>query len=184
MQLTYAVIIDLLKATGPEYLKTISALDLYSEALFSVAWAGEESSMNWFHIAREYTENFIHQQQMRDVFDDSTLLSKELFYPFIRTFMQALPFTYKDVNATEGDVVQINISTEIGGNWFIKKENNKWVFTEDHFEQPTAKIIIDPATSWKLFSKGISPEEALRRVTMEGNLNLAKAALRMVSVMA
>ena len=43
---------------------------------------------------------------------------------------------------------------------------------------------IDPDTAWRLFSKGISPEEALENVKIEGDEYLAKVALGMVSVMA
>jgi hypothetical protein len=32
----------------------------------AAAWAGETDSRNWFDVAREYTEKWHHQQQLRD----------------------------------------------------------------------------------------------------------------------
>jgi hypothetical protein len=31
-----------------------------------VAWAGEAESKNWFHVARDYSEKWHHQQQIRE----------------------------------------------------------------------------------------------------------------------
>ncbi len=60
-----ALLIDLLAHTGQQCHKLWSALPPFEPALFNVAWAGEEESQNWFHMAREYTEKWHHQQQIR-----------------------------------------------------------------------------------------------------------------------
>ena len=60
------VLTSLLESTGKEYSAYMAALDPNTEAIFSVAWAGEQVSKNWFHIAREYTEKWHHQQQIRE----------------------------------------------------------------------------------------------------------------------
>jgi len=41
-----------------------------------------------------------------------------------------------------------------------------------------------PDTAWKLFSKVITPKEALTEVTIVGNKDLAAISLQMVSVIA
>ena len=41
-----------------QFLKHLQALKPFDKAIFSVAWAGQDESENWFHIAREYTEKF------------------------------------------------------------------------------------------------------------------------------
>ena len=41
-------------------------LPSHGRAIFSVAWAGESESENWFDVARDYTERWHHQQQIRD----------------------------------------------------------------------------------------------------------------------
>jgi hypothetical protein len=41
------------------------SLDPLAPAAFAVSWAGEETSSNWFDTARELTERWHHQQQIR-----------------------------------------------------------------------------------------------------------------------
>lgn len=183
-RLSPQIIIEMLEATGKEYTDYLASLDPYAEASFSVAWAGEEISTNWFHIAREYTEKWIHQQQIRDAVGKPGLMSKELFYPFINTFMCGLPHTYKYVEAPTGTSVEVVVTTDIGGVWHINKTDEGWVLRHFTRLEPNALIEIDPDTAWRLFSKGISPEEALEKVTIKGDEDLGKIALGMVSVMA
>lgn len=177
------VIINLLETTGKEYHEHLQTLNPFENAIFSVAWAGEETSLNWFHIAREYTEKFLHQQQIREAVGKPGLLTKELFYPFIHIFMQALPNAYKNTNAKNGTIVSLIVTTEIGGQWNIMKEDEIWKFI-DNPNQPDAIIKIDPNDAWLLFSKGMTPADAKEKIEIIGDELLAETALNIVAVMA
>ncbi len=63
------VLTALMEITGKQYVQQIGSLDPFAPAIFAVSWAGETNSVNWFHIAREYTERWHHQQQIRDAVD-------------------------------------------------------------------------------------------------------------------
>jgi hypothetical protein len=175
---------DQLELTGKQFADHIASLDPFGEAVFSVAWAGEEKSENWFHIAREYTEKWIHQQQIRDAVNKPGLMTKELFYPFIDTFMQALPHTYRNISADENTVIKITIDTEIGGDWFLLRKNNTWKLCYSVDFKPTTRVSMSPDIAWKLFSKGITSANAWKDVAISGNEILGEKALTMVSVMA
>lgn len=183
-RLSPKVITSLLQTTGKEYHEHLTTLDPFGKAIFSVAWAGEQESRNWFHIAREYTEKFIHQQQIRDAVDKPGLLTKQLFYPFINTMMYALPYTYRNIDAPEGSTVQVSISGEIDAEWNIEKVAADWQFSNKKLSVPDSRVIIDPQTAWKLFSKGITPVKARKTVKILGNEDLGQTALQMISVMA
>jgi Mycothiol maleylpyruvate isomerase N-terminal domain len=183
-RLSPQLLIELLASTGKEYVEQLQKLNPLETAIFSVAWAGQEKSANWFHIAREYTEKFIHQQQIRDVVGKQALLTKELFYPFIDTFMYALPHTYANVEAATGTVMQIKILTDIGGEWNIEKAESEWALKKNISSVPAAIVHITPEMAWKLFSKGITPAEAFQQITITGNETLGAVALQMVAVMA
>ncbi|MGC4103188.1 maleylpyruvate isomerase N-terminal domain-containing protein [Ferruginibacter sp.] len=183
-RLSPQVITELMEITGREYIVQLEKLDPFEPAIFAVSWAGEKESKNWFHIAREYTEKFIHQQQIRDAVNKPALLTKELFYPFIATFMYGLPHTYRRTEATVGTVVQVNVATEIGGQWFIERTTSGWQLTVHPAATASSIVTLTPETAWKLFSKGISPAIALRDVVIEGDKKLGAIALQMVSVMA
>ncbi len=183
-RLSPQLLTDLLELTGKQYSQYFQSVDLFTDALFPVAWAGEQVSKNWFHIAREYTEKFIHQQQIRDAVNKPGIITKELFYPFIETFMQALPYTYRNTNAATGTVVKVSVSTDAGGNWFVVKENENWTLLKENDKPVTSSVTLDPSTAWKLFSKGITPVEAKGRGMFDGDLKLGEVALTMLSVMA
>lgn len=183
-RLSPRVLIDLLAITGQQYAQLLKTLDPNEPAVFSVAWAGQDISPNWFHIAREYTEKFLHQQQIRDAVGRPGLLVRELFYPFIDTLMRAFPHTFKDIPAPNDTVVSIVIDTGIGGRWSIVKTGDHWQPIAVHDTPPAAMVIIDPDTAWKLFSKSWRPQDVLDRVEISGDERLGRQALEMVSFMA
>jgi hypothetical protein len=45
-------------------------------------------------------------------------------------------------------------------------------------------VSLDQETAWKLFSKGLGPEQARRRVVIEGELRLGRPVLGTLAVMA
>ena len=178
------VLIELLEITGKEYVEQLKKLDPFAPAIFSVAWAGQTESPNWFHIAREYSEKWHHQQQIREAVLKPGIMTQEFFYPLIDTFMQALPHTYRNVNAEEGTFLTVEITSDMGGPWFLEKSGKNWSLQKNHSGNIQAEIIIDPDTAWKLFTKGLSGADAERKIKFKGNLELGKPILSMLSVMA
>ncbi|MDB5112023.1 MAG: hypothetical protein JWR67_3137 [Mucilaginibacter sp.] len=178
------VLTDFLEITGKQHAASITALDLTATAPVPVAWAGEQTSKMWFHVAREYTEKWHHQQQIRDAVGIQGIMTRELFFPCIDTFMCGLPHTYRNTTASVGTVIQIIINTEIGGNWFLAYNGNNWDLTKDPQPNPTALISIPPDIAWKLFSKGITAAEAKQHVSFAGDAKLAEVVLNLLAVMA
>ncbi len=178
------VLTDLLEATGKEFSNHIAALEPFAPAIFPVSWAGETESANWFHVAREYTEKWIHQQQIRDAVNKPGILTKELFYPFIDTLLRGLPHTYRHVAANAGTSIEVIINTNIGGSWFMEKVEQGWQLGYEQKSKPESQIIISPEVAWKLFSKGITTGMALQQIEILGNKDLGEIALSMIAVMA
>lgn len=178
------VLTDLLESTGKENSQFIQTLDPHAPAIFAVAWAGETTSKNWFHIAREFTEKWHHQQQIRDAVDKQGIITREFFYPFIDTLLQGLPHAYRDVNGTTGDVVRIEITSEVGGRWYLLWNDSNWILTKATQKEITSAVTITPEVAWKLFTKGLSMDTASSVVIIEGNETLARPVLSLVSVMA
>jgi hypothetical protein len=136
------------------------------------------------HVAREYTEKWHHQQQIRDATDRDGIMSREFFYPVMNTFFQALPYTFRNENAEEGTLIKITISSKYGGDWFLIRQNESWILSTTHQSKPDVTIEIPPDISWKLFSKSLRPDQIIEQVTIEGDESLGRKVLDMVSVMA
>ncbi|HOY14197.1 MAG TPA: maleylpyruvate isomerase N-terminal domain-containing protein [Saprospiraceae bacterium] len=183
-RLSPEILIQLLESSGLEYYNHLQALKPLENAIFPVAWAGQETSPNWFHIAREYTEKFLHQQQIRDAIGKDGLMTKAFFHPFLDTFMFAFPHTFKEVIADTETIVAIVVTSEIGGKWCIQKTETDWVLTKDDQLQIDAQVSMAPETAWKLFSKSWKPQDVIDRVEIVGDQHLGMKVLDMVSVMA
>lgn len=183
-RLSPKVLTNLLATTGTAYTEHLKTLDPFKNAVFSVAWAGQETSQNWFHIAREYTEKFLHQQQIRDAVGKPGIMTKELFYPFLDILMYAFPHTFRNVPAETGTVVSLKVTTEIGGQWNIVKTDDHWNLTKHKNVSPDSQLIIDPHIAWKLFSKSWKPEQIVDKVEILGDRGLGEQALKIVAVMA
>jgi len=178
------MLLSLLRSTSSAFIDTITSLSPYENAMFSVAWAGESTSCNWLHVAREYTEKFIHQQQIRNAVGKESIITKELFHPFIDTCMQGMPYTFRNTVADAGTTVQITISSDAGGDWFIVKGESGWLLSKTATDNVSSIVTINPDTAWKLFSKGITPQEARASIAIDGNIYLGGTVLNLVAVMA
>ncbi len=178
------VLILLHRITGPMYCDYYASLDPQAKATFSVAWAGEEESQNGMHIAREYTEKWLHQQQIRAAVHKPGLLTQEFFHPFIDIFMYGLPHTYRNVQASEGTTLKVTIITQAGGSWYLIRRPDYWQLERDPQPHWNTEVTLTPEVAWPLFSKSVRPHQLNSGVGITGDEALGKVALEMVSVMA
>lgn len=183
-RLSPIVLTDLLEKHCAEASAYMATLDPNANAIFPVGWAGETVSANWFHIAREYTEKWHHQQQIRDAVNKPGIMTAELYHPFLDTFMRALPFTYRNTPAAEGTVLQFTLTGEGGGDWYLIKKVAGWELVKKPDASPAARTTIDGSIAWKLFSKSWRKQDVLQYVSIEGDQQLGDMVLDMVSVMA
>lgn len=183
-RLSPQVILELLETTGQFYYAHLKNLEPFSPAIFSVGWAGEDTSANWFHIAREYSEKWHHQQQIREAVKQPGIMSRDLYHPVLETFMRALPHTYRNMEASPETRIKITITGEAGGNWGLKRADKQWVITPSQDMANDTEITMTQDTAWKLFTKGLSGEEAARLITIEGDPSMGEPILSTVAVMA
>ncbi len=176
-----AVLIELLELTGSQFHQCLAKLQPFEKALFPVAWAGEAESLNWFHVAREFTEKWHHQKQIREAVKVDGLMGSDYFVPVIQTFMQAMPHAYRSVMANEGSVVSVIVEGYEELTFHLKK-NKLWHFVEQGSPSEVA-INVGADVIWKLLTKGISSEEARQRVKTSGLDNLISPFFQMVAVM-
>jgi uncharacterized protein (TIGR03083 family) len=174
---------ELLKLTGEQVCDYFHSLDPYAIG-DPVDWASPEPAPVWLDLAREYTERWHHQQQIRDAVGKPGLKEPRFFAPVLDAFVRAMPLTYAEVDSEDATLIALTITGDSGGRWFLLRENGQWNLYIEAAAPVDAEFVIDQDVAWRLFTKGISKDEALAMVTLIGDESLATKALDMVSVIA
>ncbi len=141
-RLSPTVLIGMMKTVCKESASFHESLDPLAPAAFAVSWAGETESLNWFDTARELTERWHHQQQIRLATNRASIMIPELYHPVLDCFLRGLPHLYRDVNAPLGTVILFKISGDCGGQWFLSKGPASWEFARRAAPDAAARVTI------------------------------------------
>lgn len=178
------LIVTLLSSTEYELSSFFENLPLSGQSPFSVAWAGETVSENWFDTAREWTERWHHHQQIREAVEAPPLTDHEYLSPVIGTLIRAVPWWYSKITAKVGTQIRITITGEAGGNWTLQRNEKNWIL-KSGFSQKTeaAGISLSDETAWKFLTRTISREGASDLIEFSGNRKLAEHFLHVRAIM-
>jgi len=174
---------DLLAFTGAQVCEHFASLDSYAPG-GPVSWTGPDPAPVWLDLAREYTERWHHQQQIRDAVGKPGLKEPRFFAPVLDAFVRALPHTYREIDAEDGALVALTISGEAGGKWFLLRVGDLWNLIVGVSQPADAEVVVQQDIAWRLFTKGISPDEARSLVMITGDRQLGSRVLDMVSIIA
>lgn len=171
------------ETTGPAAAAVFEGLDPFGTALFGVAWAGEQSSTNWFDTAREYTERWHHQQQIREAVGADGLTGRRWLHPVLDTFVRALPHAYRDARAESGTAVVFDVRGEAGDTWTLRRESATWTLHEGRQDEAECLVETDDDTAWRMMTKGLSRQEAAGRIRRSGAVQLGDPFVGMLAIM-
>jgi len=177
------VILEVQKLVGPPVCDLFENLNPEDEALFGVAWAGEERSTNAFDIAREYTEKWHHQQQIREAVGAPLLDSPKWIEPALETFVRGLPYAYRQVEVKTGVAVVLESTGSVTAAWTLQRRAQGWTLHLNAIENPTTHIRMSSEVAWRLFSKMMDPDDAPSQIAIEGDAALADPLLEFVGFM-
>ena len=177
------LLIDLLELAGTQMCAYYQELDPFSIG-GPVDWVGAEPAPVWLDLAREYTERWHHQQHIRDAVGRPGLKQPKYFSPVLDAFIRALPRTYEATNSDENTSVSISITGDAGGCWSVLRENGVWNLYTGAPDKPTAEVFIGQDIAWRLFTRGIDQDAALKQMIFKGDQTLAHKVLGMISIIA
>ena len=80
-RLSPAILIEMIEVSGRGVAALFESLDPLAEAIFPVSWAGQDVSPNWLDVAREFTEKWIHQAQIREAVERDGLTDRRFLHP-------------------------------------------------------------------------------------------------------
>jgi uncharacterized protein (TIGR03083 family) len=158
------------------------SLDPFAPAGIGVSWAGEMTSLVWFDNARELTERWHHQEQIRLATNRPSIMIPAIYHPVLDTFMRGLPYTYRDVDAAVGTGILIEISGDCGGRWCLVRSQDGWRFTGELPSRIAAEVVVPQSIAWRVFTKGIDREVARSAMTLSGDVALGERVLHLVAI--
>jgi uncharacterized protein (TIGR03083 family) len=187
-RLSPSVLIDLMTAACEQSAAFHESLDPFAPAAFAVSWAGEEKSLNWFDTARELTERWHHQQQIRLATNRPGIMpgimAPELYGPVLDCFFRGLPFLYRNTDAAAGTVILVEISGECHRRCLLSRGASGWALVEDFAGEFAARVTIPQELAWRIFTKGIDVRQAREQVEIHGDRELGERILQLTAIVA
>jgi uncharacterized protein (TIGR03083 family) len=174
-------LVELLTGTGEQVAAMWRAMDPDAQGA-PVSWAGLEPAPAWLDAARELSEYWTHQQQLRDATGRPGLAGAELLAAVLDTFLRALPFTLRDTETEAGTQLQVDVTGAAPMRWVATRQDRGWFLDRGVAGRPAATLEIDGDTLWRVCTRNITPEDARDRVRVAGDRRLAEQGLRMVSI--
>ena len=181
-RLSPPVLIDMMKSACEQSACFHESLDPFAPATFNVGWAGEEKSLNWFDTARELTERWHHQQQIRLATNRPGIMTPDLYHPVLDCFARGLPHVYRDVDAPAGTILLLEISGECGGQWFLSRAAAGWNFVGAPDKKVASRVTIPQELAWRVFTKGIDRDSARNQIAIDGNRDLGEKVLDLTAI--
>lgn len=177
-RLSSPILIELMELATRHLRAHLAAIAPEAPAAFPVSWAGEAASAHWFDVAREYTERWHHQAQIRlAVGRLEPLMVSSLYTPVVSTFMRAVPHALGTVTAPPGTTMQVDVEGVGGGSWRVHRVATGWHMDAAPVAGPAVCVVIPAAAAWRLFTKGLTPDEVTRQCRVTGDAVLGAAVL-------
>jgi hypothetical protein len=184
-RLSSRVLVEMLKKYEQEVYELYCRLKPEDDALFSVSWAGQEKSPNWFDVARDYTEKWHHQMQMRLASGRNLLMSERFLTPLYETLLLGLP---EQLNRSAFSITEQLLEVEITGEIRLRKRlinyGSHWEFHENLTDEAHTSVKIPASIGWILFTNTDRDKgKYLDQIQFTGNEALAKNVVHLTAVM-
>jgi uncharacterized protein (TIGR03083 family) len=144
--LSTRLITGLLGWSGEQLDAYLGTVDLTDPS--SVYWAGEVPL--WFDLAREFTERWVHYQQIREAALPAGHDQQDEYLPMVlRTFIWGFPHQYK-APAPAGTAIAVEIPGI--GAWSLTRTATGWSLDEGQAAAPAASLRISGEAAWRLLT--------------------------------
>ena len=174
------LLISCLRWTGPQVADMWRVLP-FDQLGEPVSWAGPAPAPVWMDAARDFTEYWVHHQQIREAVGESVQLVAHVVGVVVDTFMRALPHTLRSVERPIGTRLTVTVDGPGAGSWTVERDAGGWMFVPPG--QSAGNVVrIDVDTAWRLCTRGIDPDTARHRAAITGDAALGHAALGIVSI--
>jgi hypothetical protein len=171
--LSRRVVVDLLAWAGDQIDAFHAGCDLRGDGW--VSWASDEAVPFWFNLAQEFTERWVHQQQMREAVGDVADHADHL-PEVLRTFMWALPH---QLGPSADAATALEVTVVGVASWTLTPRGDDWLMDEGVATNPTATVVLAPDAAWRLLTGANVP---LAQVTVTGPRDITERIMRVRAI--
>jgi len=151
------VVLDLLTWAGEKVAAYHAEQELMGEGW--VSWASDGPVPYWFNLAQEFTERWVHQQQMREAVGRVEHHNARL-PDVLRTFVWAFPYQYRAV-ADAGTRVSLALGNSA---WTLTSDGTgRWSLIDGEAPDAAASLRLSADASWRMLTSIAVPAEAMTR---------------------
>ena len=180
-RLSPQLLIDMLQATSPQVLGFWRQADLDATGE-PVSWVSPDPAPVWLDCARDFTEYWVHQQQIREATGRTVATDRRALHTVLDTFLRAMPRTLVRQDRPPGAQLIVTVAEPAGGRWNWLREGERWCPSNARGGRTTTIAVDHADVLWRLCVRMIEPQEAQQRVRITGDHALAAAALQIVSI--
>ncbi len=171
---------ELLEVTGRLVAEFLEEVDPKAPGE-TVSWAGPDPAAWWLVAAREFSERWVHHQQIRDALDRPGLNGPSFVAPVLATAMHGVPPAYLEVDAPEQTTVAIDVTGRAGFSWAVRRDAEGWKLYEGLSREATTRLTLDQDTAWRFLMRMATSANTRPRVTVDGDAAYARPFFEAVS---
>ena len=178
--LSARLVAELLEFTGPKVAEFLESADSSTPGEV-VSWAGPDPAPWWLVGAREFTERWVHHQQIRDAIGQPGLNGPSFVAPILASAMHGVPRAFNGVEAPEDTTIAIDVTGRAGFSWAVRRDADGWKLYEGLTREAATRLTLDQDTAWRFLMGLMGVDETRGKVTVEGDEGLAEPFFGAVS---
>jgi uncharacterized protein (TIGR03083 family) len=171
---------ELLETTGRLVSEFLTEVDSRAAGEV-VSWAGPDPAPWWLVGAREFTERWVHHQQLRDALGRPGLNGPSFVAPVLATAMHGVRPAYLEVDAPQETTVAIDVTGRAGFGWAVRRDAEGWKLYEGLSREATTRLTLDQDTAWRFLMRMATAAETRPKVSVEGDPAYAEPFFNAVS---
>jgi hypothetical protein len=170
---------ELLESLGTEVAALMESADLSRDATFPVTWAGQARSPMWLDVAREYTERWHHQDQIREAAGVPPLDAPHWLRPVLAVSALALPPALAGTDAADGTRIEVHATGASAMTWSLTRTAGAWrLSTTAASASPACRVTAPDLVLARLLLHRLDAAAAAQQISVEGDTALGEPLLR------
>ena len=176
-RLSPRLVVDLLAETGMQLVDAFTARDPRARTAL-VSWAGDEPVPVWLDHARELTERWVHQQQVRRAVGLGPWLEPTMTGVVLDALRWTYPWRLRGCRRPAGSTVSVAVVDRDDARWHLVSDGSAWHFGPAPADRSAvvAEAALTTDEAWRLLTGNLRPTER-RALAIAGEPDLVARLL-------